>query len=223
MCGRFTLTTKDFGKVASELGAELEESLASAWKPRYNIAPTDAHPVLVEDAGKRKLQPATWGFRRKGIPTLWINAKSETAAKNGLFKRAFADRRCAVPADGFLEWQGTARQRRPMWFHAPDGGLLLFAGLWDERDGQRSFTVLTTAANELVAPVHDRMPVLLPRSRVDAWLRHPDAALLVPAEAGLLIATPVSPRVNSVKFDDPECLAPPPPEPADRRRQLKLL
>lgn len=222
MCGRFTLTTKDFGKVASELGAELEEQLGASWKPRYNIAPTDPHPVLVEESGKRKLQAAAWGFRRKGIPTLWINAKSETAAKNGLFKQAFHERRCAVPADGFLEWKGAAKQRRPIWFHAADGALLLFAGLWDERDGQRSFTILTTAANDLVAPVHDRMPVLLPRDRLAAWLRHPDADVLVPAEEGMLVATPVSPRVNSVKFDDPECLAPPPPE-SDPRGQLKLI
>jgi putative SOS response-associated peptidase YedK len=132
-----------------------------------------------------------------------------------------------VPADGFYEWVGAKDSRRPIWFHAPDDGLLYLAGLYETwRDPsiegadnrQRTFTILTTVANEVVAPVHDRMPVILPPQRVDDWLHVPAAntaayaadlrGLLAPAPAGALVATEVSRRANSVANDDEACLTP---------------
>ena len=141
-------------------------------------------------------------------------------------REAFLSRRCVVPADGFFEWTGTKDARQPVWYHAPDDALLVFAGLYESwrnpADGEwrRTFTILTTNANEVVEPVHDRMPVVLPRDVVADWLHIPAdeseqasyakevKALLKPAPAEMLVATEVSRRVNSVANDDEACLAP---------------
>jgi putative SOS response-associated peptidase YedK len=221
MCGRFTLTTRDFGKVAEELDAELAADVD--WqRPRYNIAPTDPHPIVVAapaDLEKRLLRRATWGIT-KGESFI-INARSEQAPKR--FKEMFARGRCAVPADGFYEWRGEKKHRMPIWFHRPDGGLLLFAALWEQKPPATvpTFMILTTGPNQLIAPVHDRMPVVLPPARLSEWLRDGDPAIMVPADDALLVATAVSPRVNSVRNDDPDCLTPPPGE--SPPPQLKLL
>ncbi len=115
-----------------------------------------------------------------------------------------------MPADGFFEWVGAKGARQPIWFHREDGGLILFAGLhesWQPKpdEWQRTFTIITTDANKVVEPVHDRMPVILTDEKVDEWLypgQEDAGALLLPAPDGLLVATPVSPRANSVKNDD---------------------
>jgi putative SOS response-associated peptidase YedK len=148
-----------------------------------------------------------------------INARSETLAKSASFRDAFQKRRCLVPADGYFEWVKSNGARQPVWFHRPDGGLILFAGLyesWQPRpdEWQRTFTIITTAPNELSRPVHDRMPAILDEAAADQWLdpRTEDtqllASLLAPAPESLLVLTPVSQRVNSVKNDDPACLEP---------------
>jgi putative SOS response-associated peptidase YedK len=142
--------------------------------------------------------------------------------------RAFGEeielRRCIVPAVGFIEWTGAKEARRPVWYHAPDGSLLLFAGLYeswqDPSTGawMRSFAILTTEPNDVVRPVHDRMPVILPKERIADWLYVPAGdpesyardvrELLRPAANDALVATPVSARANSVKNDDEGCIAP---------------
>jgi putative SOS response-associated peptidase YedK len=229
MCGRFTLTRKDFRALASELEATFDESVRTLYRPRYNIAPTDQHWIVREKQEQRQLLPAhfglvnSWAKDAKGAARQ-INARSETALSRPAFREAFEKRRCAVPADGFFEWTGAKEARRPIWFHAPDGGLILFAGLyesWRDPASQswlRTFTILTTDANETVAPVHDRMPVVLPRDRLDDWLHVPARnaeahaeglrTLLIPASADALVATEVSRRVNSVANDDQACLVP---------------
>jgi putative SOS response-associated peptidase YedK len=229
MCGRFTLTRRDFDALAAELGAEAGAELAAEYRPRYNIAPTDWHWLVRQKLETRQLLPARWGLVNswahdaKGAGRQ-INARAETALKSRAFGEAFLTRRCVVPADGFFEWTGSKADRRPIWYHAPGGELLLFAGLYESwmdpatRVWMRSFTILTTDANETVAPVHDRMPVILRPERIDDWLFVPAedrerqaasaAALLRPAGADTLVATPVSPRVNSVANDDEACLAP---------------
>ena len=229
MCGRFTLTADDREWLARQLGVPVEELDADRYRPRYNIAPTDLHWVLRLRREDRELLSARWGLvtegsssRRRGASQ--INARSESAARAPAYRRAFSRRRCAVPADGFFEWSGPSRERRPHWFHRPDGGLLLFAGLfehWTPAAGggtppppETTFTILTTDANRTVGAVHDRMPVILPEERVDDWLFEGESdlrrlqSLLRPAPEGLLVATPVSPRVNSVRHDDPACLEP---------------
>jgi len=229
MCGRFTLTRTDFPALAAELDAAFDESAAALYRPRYNIAPTDQHWIVRERQEQRQLLPAKWGLVNswahdaKGAARQ-INARSDSALTRPAFREAFEKRRCAVPADGFFEWTGAKEARRPIWFHAPDGGLMLFAGLYESwRDPKteawmRTFTILTTDANKTVEPVHDRMPVILSADRIDDWLHRPVRnaesyaeglrALLTPAADDVLIATEVSRRVNAVANDDEACLAP---------------
>lgn len=227
MCGRFTLTETDFDALAEALGvatapdSEAWAARAAQYRPRYNVAPTNEHWVLRVKEGERELVPATWGLVNSWAKDTsgafrQINARSETAKTRPAFRDAFERRRCVVPADGFFEWVGPKSARKPLWFHAPDGGLLRLAGLYESwRDPKtdawrRTFTILTTAANDVVAVAHDRMPVILAANDVGPWLHGGSEALLHPAPSDWIVATPVSPRVNSVKNDDPECLEPAP-------------
>lgn len=224
MCGRFTLTRRDLAEVAAELEAEFSAEDAARYRPRYNAAPTDEHFVLRLEGDRRRLVPAVWGLEGARTPIV-INARAETAAQKPMFREAFRQRRCVVPADGFFEWTPSNGGKQPIWFHAPDGKLVPLAGLYDvEPGGAIRFVILTTEANDLVRPIHDRMPVVLSHGAVGAWLEEPISELLAPAPEGMLVATAVSRRVNDVANDDPECLAPPAPpaEPRPRRGQLKL-
>jgi putative SOS response-associated peptidase YedK len=213
MCGRFTLTPRDFAEIAGLLDAVADPALAASYRPRYNLPPTDPHMIVKKDGDKR-LVAARWAFGRKKP---LINARAETLATNGLFKQAFKERRCLVPADGFFEWAGAGGRKQPIWFHAPPGQIFTFAGLYDEN----GFTIITTTPNALVAPTHDRMPAILVGAAADAWLERPDASLLGPAPDGLLTATPVSRRVNTVANDDEACLGP--AEEPDPQAQLRLV
>ncbi len=210
MCARFTLTEINVAAVARFLASEVGSDATKLYRPRWNIAPTDEHWVVRRDeAGRRRLLPARFGFEgAAGQPV--INARSETAATLPAFRRAFAEGRCLVPADGFYEWQGGRCKRRPLWFHDPAGRLLAFAGLATERQGALAFVILTTTAN-------DRMPVLLSPEAAEAWLARPDPGLLAPAPDGWLAAREVSTRVNTVTNDGPELFDGPEPQ-----RQTKL-
>ncbi|WP_437277793.1 SOS response-associated peptidase [Sorangium sp. So ce375] len=239
MCARFTLTLPDFATLAAMLEASLgggrsrsgparsiaaDPEIAAMFRPRFNIAPATVHPVLRARGGQRALVAATWGFVGRFAsgsagPSLLANARAESARTKPTFRDAFASSRCVVPADGFYEWSGPKGARRPTWFHPAGGGLLRLAGLCQPAKAPDTggldlrFTILTTEANADVAPVHDRMPVLLDPEDVDLWLGlggGADAdraeALLRPAPRGALAARPVSPRVNSVAHDDPALL-----------------
>jgi putative SOS response-associated peptidase YedK len=222
MCGRFTLTREDARQLALDLGVD-RESLRG-YRLRYNIAPTDQHWIVRTKYEDRELLPARWGLvnswaKDSKRAAAQINARADTLASRAAFKEAFAKRRCVVPADGFFEWTGPKTARQPIWFHRTDGGLLLFAGLYESWQPQpdkweRTFTIVTTAANKTMEPIHDRMPVILTEDVVDDWLYPKEQAverlaqLLVPAPADLLEATPVSTRANSVKNDDLGVLEP---------------
>ncbi len=220
MCGRFTLSRQDAIELAAELGVPVE-SLPN-YRPRYNIAPTNLHWILRMKYEEREVLPALWGLinswakdrKRAGSQ---INARSETLDTRAAYSKSFRERRCLVPADGFFEWTGPKKARRPIWFHKPDGDLLLFAGLYSswqpEPDvWERTFTIITTEANAVVADIHDRMPVIIAPEQAEEWMDagETDAeklrALLLPAADDLLIGTPVSERANSVKNDDPSVL-----------------
>ncbi len=210
MCGRITLTMPDLDDVAAALEASVSVEDALLYRPRFNGAPTDRLWIVEPD---HKLVPALWGF-----PGGTINARSETAAHSPAFRDAFAHRRVVVPADGFYEWKGPRSDRRPVWFRPREGSILFLAGLAATApDGRPCFVVLTTEAAGPVAELHDRMPVLLPRDRAQAWLQRADSSLLVPAPPDFLTATEVSTRVNSVANDDAECIARPMP-----KRQLSF-
>jgi putative SOS response-associated peptidase YedK len=213
MCGRFTLTERDLIGLARGLGAALDAELAAAWRPRFNVAPgQDA--LLVREAGGPRLVRARFGLPRGDGP-LHFNARVETAAEKRAFRAAWGTRRCAVPADGFYEWEGPPRARRPIWFHDPARRPLLFAALFGEEDGQLGFAILTAPATGPVAAFHDRMPVLLPEGALQDWLAGGPPP--PPSPAGALVGAPASPRVNLVANDDEGCLEPP------RERQLGLL
>lgn len=220
MCGRFTLTLPDGRALAAQLGAVLGDDVLALYRPRYNIAPGTQHPVLIQRGGRLELTMATWGFVprwQRGKPKVRpINARSETARASKMFAGAAESRRCLVPADGFFEWTGPKNAKKPLWFHAPGPKpLLLFAGLEEsyhltEDQKERTFTILTTPANELVRPVHDRMPAVLTVEEADRWFYGDDPwDLLRPTPSGALTRTEVSTRVNSVANDDPSCLLPP--------------
>jgi len=222
MCGRFTITRRDGNSLAAELGVPAD-SLVD-YRPRYNVAPTQAHFIVRIKYENREVIPATWGLVRTGskdasAAAKYINARSETVDTRPVFRDAFEKRRCVVPADGFFEWTGPKTARQPTWFHREDSRLLLFAGLYEawqkERDvWETTFTILTTAANAVLASYHDRMPVILADRDADDWMdpRAPAPRalkrLLVPAPDDLLLATPVSPEVNNVDNDSPELLRP---------------
>lgn len=220
MCGRFTLTRQEAIELADELGVPVE-SLAD-YRPRYNIAPTDQHWVVRKKYEDREVLPALWGLinswaKDRKRAAAQINARVETLDTRSAFKEAFRKRRCLVPADGFFEWIGPKNARRPIWFHNPDGRLLMFAGLYEywqpEPDiWERTFTIVTTDANKTVAEVHDRMPVILTAEQAEAWMYQDETdleklrKLLVPSAEDVLVGTPVSERANSVKNDDPSVL-----------------
>lgn len=224
MCGRFTLTRQDRVSLATELGVPVSQITEDTFRPRYNIAPTNRHWIVRTEYEDREALRARWGLinhwaKDAKIGYRQINARAETLDKRPAFRDAFKKRRCAVPADGFFEWSGPKGQRQPYWFHRQDDSLILFAGLYESwqpapDQWEPTFTIITTDANTTLEPVHDRMPVILPDEAVDEWLfaRSSDPTglkeLLVPAADDLLVGTPVSPRVNSIKYDVPACLEP---------------
>lgn len=218
MCGRFTLTRQNRRELAHLLGVD-EDDLRD-YRPRYNIAPTDRHFIVTSKYERRTARAASWGLVNSwatdnSSASQCINAKAETLEERRAFREAFLQRRCVIPADGFYEWRGPKTQREPVWIHPPDRGLLLFAGLyesWQTKPGewQRTFTIITTAANALLKAIHDRMPVILDEGAAEDWMnpreRNPLSLkrLLTPAPADLLLMQPASPLVNSVKNDGPE-------------------
>lgn len=224
MCGRFTLTYKEHERLAAELGIDPDQLTERDYRRRFNIAPTDEHWIVRTRYEERQILPAKWGLVNSWAKdakraAAQINARAETIDRSPAFREAFEKRRCIVPADGYFEWTGSKDARRPVWFHRDDGKLLLFAGLYESwqpapDEWQRTFTIITTEANDLTSPVHDRMPVILTEEEADAWMYQDEKdfpklrQLLDPAPNELLIATPVSQRANSVKNDDPECLTP---------------
>ena len=225
MCGRFT-RGDDKETLIRRFKLKPE---APELRPRYNIAPgQDAAVILAQPEG-RVLRLMHWGLvpgwaKDKKIGYRMINARSETLAEKPAFKSAFKRRRCLIPADGFYEWRKAAakgRPKQPFRFVLADGAGFAFAGIWeswtDPEGGElHSFCIITTTANELVARVHERMPVILPPSAESAWLEasgeHPAELmeLLKPYPAQAMRRYSVSPLVNSPQNDSPELIEPQP-------------
>jgi putative SOS response-associated peptidase YedK len=221
MCGRFTLFEAD--KVLSRgFGVSGIPPLS----PRYNIAPSQpVAAVRATPTGEgRELAFLRWGLipswsKDPAIGNRLINARAETAQEKPSFRSAFRRHRCLIPTNGFYEWQRLERGKQPYFVRMRDGQLFAFAGLWDrwespDKDVIETCTILTTAANTVLAPIHDRMPVILPPTEYARWLdpalRDPDslAPLLVPFPPEEMLAFPVSPRVNAPTVDDEKCIAP---------------
>ena len=200
MCGRYTLACPDQDSLIRGLPFDAFSETRIEFRPRYNVAPGQRSPVVYLRSGKPVLADALWGVTRPG-GGLAINARSETAASTALFRDAFADGRCLVPADGFLEWRKEGRLNQPYLFRRTDGKLFVMAGLW--QDGR--YAVLTRDSEGEVAEIHDRMPVLLEGADAQRWLTQGKLA-----DPPSLTRTEVSPRINRTENDDPSCLAPVP-------------
>jgi putative SOS response-associated peptidase YedK len=209
VCARTTLTKPSLAEIADELEAEFSAQDAPLYRPRWNVAPSDTAWVVIHRGDSRVVGPAKWGYLANGKPL--INVRGEQVASGTGFRDAFASRRCVLVADGFYEWN---LKREPTWFHRVDGALLLLGALFQPPQTKESlprFTVLTTKPNSTVAEVHDRMPVVLGAGSLDGWLSGSavDAArLIIPAARDVLSARSVGTYVNSVKNDDPACIAP---------------
>lgn len=226
MCGRLVVTaaTKALMNAAGAVRAE------EARGPRYNLAPTQDVPAVL-NATRDTLRWIRWGLVPSWAKDLnagarMINARSETAHEKPSFRDALAKRRCVILANGFYEWdRASGLGKQPWYIHRADGEPLLIAGLWEiwrDPSGAREWTtctVLTMEANALIRKLHDRMPVILPRERVDAWLTPesgPGAAwreFFVAYPAEQLSMHPVSTRVNSAANDAPDLLIPIPTSP----------
>jgi putative SOS response-associated peptidase YedK len=220
MCGRFTLTSP-----VQAVASQFSLPGLPAFEPRYNIAPTQ--PVAaVRAAGEamvRSLVVLQWGLipfwaKDSEVGARLINARSETVAEKPAFREAFRRRRCLVLADGFYEWQKQDGGKQPFYIHLRDGCPFAFAGLWERWNGPEgpieSCTLLTTQPNELMRPLHNRMPVILEPKDYDLWIdpgiRQTDLLLplLYPYPAEQMAAFPVSRRVNNPDNDDPQCVVP---------------
>jgi putative SOS response-associated peptidase YedK len=218
MCGRFTLAVP-----AAEIADLFEVDARLNLRPRYNIAPTQQAPVVraKKDEG-RELALLRWGLipawaKDPAIGNQMINARAESVAEKPAFRAAFKARRCLVPADGFYEWQKAGKGKQPFYIRRKDKQPFAFAGLyerWQNRaEGEilDTFTIITTEPNGLMAPIHNRMPVIIPEDDYDRWLdpeETGDPDLLVPYPEEELTAYPISTWVNSPAHDDARCIEP---------------
>ena len=227
MCGRFVLATPP-DRLAQLFGAVVDPAIVDRWRPSWNVAPgTDVLGLVGDRDGVRLLRPFYWGFippgRNPSAPRKPINARAETLADKGMFRKALVTgHRVALPADGYWEWRaasGRAKRKQPFFFHRPDDSPLALAGIYrfwhddtrptdDPESWVPSCAVVTTDAPSDLAMVHDRMPAILGREALEVWLdrESDDAAELVsllrPASEGALDFYPVGGRVGNVANDD---------------------
>lgn len=216
MCSRFTLSNP-------ESMSSLIEICEVRMFPRYNIAPSQKVSVVFADPDsyQRQLAFMRWGLIPEWMTGTnpgkgWINARSETADIKPAFRRAFRSRRCLIPADGFYEWKRQSKERQPIYYSLKEREIFAFAGLWDRWRGPNglsldSCTILTTKPNEVVAPVHNRMPVILGSTQRESWI-DPSTSLLqarkllAPYPSENMDSYPVSTLVNKPENDYPACI-----------------
>ena len=217
MCGRFTEKSKP-EKIAKTLG--LMPGLIPPHAPNYNVTPMSGVLAVFKQGSKKRADFFSWGLvpvwaKDPSIGGHMINARSETVLEKPSFRGPFKNSRCVIVADGFYEWRKTgAGAKQPYYIRMKSGDPFGFAGLWSHWLGPEgseiiSCAILTTSPNELMKPIHDRMPVILPPDRIDAWLDHDryESARLVemlrPYPDGELEAYPVSTLVNTPSNNSP--------------------
>lgn len=220
MCGRYTLKAEK-EEMEKAFGTKVES--AEALPARYNIAPTQFVPVVRHLEAERFLSAMKWGLipswaKDEKIGNKLINARGESVAEKPAFRAAFKTRRCIVPASGFYEWKKVERGKQPFYFYLKAQPVFGFAGLWEEwRDAKtgeilETCTIITTDANEVLLPVHDRMPVILKAEDYEQWLDQKETdkerlqKLLAPYPADEMESHPVSRAVNSPTVDAPELI-----------------
>ena len=232
MCSRYFLDA-DGNVIAYTFRVPLNERV----KRRFNIAPTQEAPVVRADGGGgREIAILRWGLvpywaKDLKVGTKMINARSEGVEGKPAFREAVKARRCIVPASGFFEWQGEPGRKQPWAITVPDMPLFAFAGLWERwkapaGEAVETFTIVTTDANEAIARIHDRMPVILPMDAVDTWLTAPpdEARKVLQPYAGPVNLRAVGKHVSNVNNEGPECLddAEPAWDEAPRQQTLGL-
>lgn len=216
MCGRFQLSVKG-SEISERFNVDVFDEL---YKPSYNCAPGQQLPVITGDR-MNQLQFFHWGLipfwaKDKHIASKLINSRAETVSKKPAFKKAFASRRCLILANGFYEWERT-KAKTPYRFFLENEALFAMAGIWESWKSQQgetlhSFSIITTAANNLLKPIHHRMPVILPPQHERLWLEaaplHQLEELLQPFPPEQMKAYPVSMLVNKVQNNGPELVRP---------------
>ena len=218
MCGRYTLTNP--ARLAQRFGASQGQLNLEV---RYNVAPSQEMPVVLQDqTGSNKLELLKWGLipfwsKEPKAPYSTINARAEGIADKPAYRRPLRSQRCIIPADGFYEWLKTNGGKQPFFIHLKDEDVFGFAGLYDiyhtsEKEIIKTFTIITTEANEIMAPIHNRMPVILPRQHEAEWLDRTITdpvqitRLLQPFPSEWMELFPVSNLVNKPANDTPELL-----------------
>jgi len=224
MCGRFTLRSPSRLKFDGMVNSRL-----ASRAPRYNIAPSQEILTITESQDRRDVCSFVWGLIPSWSkePKGFINARCETLEDKPSFSESFRSRRCLIPADGFYEWKRTGKTKQPYYFQLTDETPFAFAGIWDEwrRDGISiaSCSIITTTPNDLLAAIHDRMPVILTPEGQATWL-HIDTRitelrkLLVPFPSYDMKSHPVSQNVNHAQAEDAQLV-----EPIDLSQQVTNL
>lgn len=242
MCGRYTIRKVDLfirsGAMDAPPFEEFDEKHIlprfdpgdPLFAPHFNAAPTQTLPVLrLNKEGKRELVPMRWGLvpswaKEKKIGNSLINARAETVGEKPAFRSAFQRRRCLIPADGFYEWKRSRPEdgpapkggtKTPYFIHLKSDEPFVFAGLWEFWPAEKleTFTILTTTPNEVMTPLHDRMPVILSEDRAKRWTDpdttpHELRAMLAPFDSEQMDAYPVSTAVNSPRNESPDLILP---------------
>ena len=217
MCGRFVQAVP--GEVIGEL---FGVAALKAYPARYNLAPSQNALVVRETPAGRELAWVRWGLvpswaKEAAIGSRLINARIETAADKPAFRQALARRRCLIPVSGFYEWHAVAGRKRPYFISFDDRPCFALGGLWESWNGGggvpvETFAVLTTRPNEVVAGLHDRMPVIVPPDHAGAWLapvaldQELATSLAIPHDARGMVAWPVTSRVGNPGYDAPDCI-----------------
>lgn len=230
MCSRYFLDA-DGNIIAYTFRVPVHDRI----RKRFNIAPTQEAPVIRAGAGgAREVAMLRWGLvpfwaKDLKVGTKMINARSEGVETKPSFRAAVRERRCVVPATGFFEWQGEPGRKQPFAITLPGQALFAFAGLWErwkpaEGEPVETFTIVTTDANEAVARIHDRMPVILPMVAIDTWLTAPpdEARALLKPYAGPVELRLVGKYVSNVNHEGPECLEDPAPARTPPQQQSLL-
>ena len=213
MCGRYTnhMTWEEMVALYEIHNTEFRPNL----KPRYNIAPTQMVPVVRNDDGNRRLGIMRWGWEKQWAKQTIINATAEKVPTSRVFKKAFHERRCLVPADGFYEWKTEDGVKQPYRIVVGNGDPFAMAGIWEnwtsDKDGKdfaegdvlETFTIVTTTPNEAVKRLHDRMPVILPPDLWSDWLDGSADETVLQPYCGDTRAYRVSRDVNNVRNDNP--------------------
>jgi putative SOS response-associated peptidase YedK len=219
MCGRYAVTSSP-----EAIRALFRFDDLPNFPPRYNIAPTQPIAVVRVEEGKRRFALVRWGFIPSWVKdpktvSLLFNARGETVIDKPAYRAAMKRRRCLIPADGFYEWQRVGERKQPFYVRGKDGAPLAFAGLWETWTGpngeeMETAAILTTSANTTLAPIHDRMPVVVPPHAFDLWLNcagvdaQTAATLITSAPDDVLEAYPVSTAVNRVANNEPTLMEP---------------